>query len=249
MDMRSNGSPARVLMFCSVLQLSGCSVIGFTAGAIKDASLPEEYVITRDEIGGLEHGIAVIITRIDSTVFVGEFSSCVTLRSKEYADAYKEHMDRHPLRTLLPKLGDSIRIVVDSTQKQRESFGRLVGFGCGAISLRASGETEVTNIPIKTIDSLSGSSGEGMDGVTLRRHLTNGDIPLMETGMLVEVGGQTTAVPIDSILEIHYPTSRNEKWWNLGIGLALDAVCVTVAAAIIREIRENEHRTPWPFRW
>lgn len=249
MTMNSGNLSYVVLMICGALQLSGCSVIGFTVGAIKDAALPQEYVFTRYAIDSLKHGMVLKIRKVDSTICSGKLSGTISRPPEEYVVIYKGHLTRSPIGLLVPELGESIRIIAEGERGHRESFGQLIGFHSGAICVRASGETEVTDVPTSAIDTVFSGAGRAIDGVRIRRHLANGDIPLMETGLLVKVGDQTTLVPLDSILEIHCPTSRNEKWWNLGIGIVLDAVGIIVTVAVVRKLRGERNVVPWPFRF
>jgi hypothetical protein len=216
---------ATFIAACAWLSFSGCSLIGFTIGALSDAGSPNEYNLTPTGVDSIEVGSTIEVTKTDSTIISGHFEQLDAVRNEQYSAKYKSAMNSLPIGNQMPALGDSILIVTHEVSGRKTYNGQLLGFKEGVI--RVSDNDVPVSVHLDAVDTLYHKTSV-VRGDVLRYHMNNGDIPFLsiKTALVMNNERGTERIPLTDILKVRELVSHHGALIGLGMGAAIDVTYV-----------------------
>lgn len=204
---------------------NGCSVVGFTVGAIIDGSKPDRDTIPGPQVvAKVGKGDTVEIIQKNGEHLRGEYVGTDTISMAEYAQRYNETRKQNQGITL-PALGDTIDI------NNYLSEAEFLGFGDEYILVKRQVNPQPTRFALDRLTSIRDSRGNVIEGETLKKLLHDGKLPLL-SAIVIKNGLRTTRVPIDSLRQVDIPATKNAKWGGLVFGAGVDVAVVAVVAII-----------------
>jgi hypothetical protein len=226
------------------IQVAGCSIIGLTAGAIIDASAPDEKRINPWEIGSAKPGSYATISLKDGRSVFGRYQDFAPLSEDDYGKSYDLLRDQEQDWMALPRLGETVDIYYRGTDSRRSAF---FGFDYRYRSVVGASANELSyNFQFLVLDGISASSNRYiflcdvdtlvngdktvLAGNDLRLLSSEGMLPLRSTVALETTNG-IESIPFGSIDKALVPNKRHAKWVGLGLGFIVDvAIAIAVAS-------------------
>jgi hypothetical protein len=205
----------------SLLQLSGCSLIGFGLGSSIDAKSPDEYVFTPSGADSIKKGATVEVLRTDGSMVSGKFERLEALESEKYTVRYQQFTNSAPIGKQMPALGNSIVIVKQEESGRKELRGIFLGFEKERIRIHMTVWSRPATLYVHAGDTLLSSGTETIDGDVLRQHMRKGDIPYM-TAIVISNRQGAQELYLDDIIRIRQSVSKKAKWLGLAMGAAVD---------------------------
>ena len=212
-----------LLIIVSLLQGVGCTLIGFSVGAIQDNrsdNRPSHYVtIPYAQIHSLSPGTGIALASTDGSWISGAYAGPA---AENYSALYTMNRMRLPGQVSLPALGDTVTIVVTSGEQVE---GQFVGFANrSTLILRPLESPGSSRLAIDQVRTMVNRQGIATDGVTLGRVMAFGEPPLPVVVVLHE--GVRSVVAMDSITQVFVPVfaPRHGKRNGFLFGLVLDLI-------------------------
>lgn len=188
-----------VLMLALVHSLGGCTLMGYTTGAVMDAG--NKRVIAPDSLPVLQPGAQIKVKLRDSTEMAGTYRGIEPLPADEYAERYTRYRAEVMPRVSLPALNDTVVVALVSGEDRR---GRFLGFDPGAVVVESTDATVI--VSLWAVAQLSAASGSTIDGEIL--------------ALLSE---QSTT-PLRSALSLELPKRRRTRKQEPSRRIALDQI-------------------------
>lgn len=226
-----------IVLLVILVSGNGCSVIGFTRGAIVDASKPDTVTVGVWDIPTVNDGTTIRVTTVDGEQIMGRFTGLDRAPDENYAVRYSDFRDQVSDTIALPALGDTITTILTTGMYVE---GELLGFdfqsvlpgltGKGTIrsptqswiiSVRAIGDTASSDLPLRDVRQIAASTGDIFEGEVLRRLAAGKQLPLF-SALAVDDSGGIRLVPMDMVDTIELKNKKNEKWTCLAIGAIWD---------------------------
>lgn len=236
-----------------VLQLNGCSLIGFGIGSAIDSRKSDTIFIPGWKVEAIKPGEQIRVILRDGKEVEGKYVGLNRVPPKEYAKRYADFRKQRQEELFLPALGDSITITMKSgAQGQRILSGfdhqylatTLEGetdtshaFASYIMSVRQMGDTTTGIVLLKKVDKIVDSDGNVVKGEDLQRLAFEGGIPLL-SAIAIEHLLTTTQVAMNEVHQIEVPKKGSAKWTGLAIGAAIDVFIIVVA--LVSEDSEPE---------
>lgn len=212
-----------LLIPLATLFATGCSVIGFTTGAIIDAGCPDATQVS--DASGLDPDGNVTLVLADSTRIHGRYVGPVSLDSTRYAERFAAFLRNHQPAYSGPRPGDIVSFRHGATVAPGGWIFR--GFGMKTLNLQRPGQPLVASFPFSHINALFTTSGDSVDLHALE---TGPDLP-HDGAFGIRIATDTITIPLDDVALIYKHPANAAKWTGLVAGLAADAIVVTFAIA------------------
>jgi hypothetical protein len=229
-----------------VLQLSGCSLIGFGIGSVIDSAGPDSVLIPGWKVKTIKPGEEIIVILKDGQKIEGTYEGMEPVPKVEYAKRYASFRKQKSEEFSLPALGDTITIELKSgVRGQREFFGfdhqylsakleeekdSTLIYTSYMVSVRQLGDTTSGMVFLNKIEKIIDTHGNVVDGEALQELAFEGQIPLLSEIVLGPRVG-INSVAMEKVYQIQVPKRGNAKWTCLGIGAAIDVIVIIVALA------------------
>jgi hypothetical protein len=172
-----------------VHSLSGCTLLGYSAGAMVDAG--NKRVVVPDSLPVLQPGAQINVKLRDNTEMAGTYRGIEPLPADEYADRYTRYRAEVMHRVSLPALHDTVLVALVAGEDRR---GRFLGFDPGAVVVESTGAT--VTVSLWAVDRLSAVNGSTIDGENLILLSEQGTTPLrsaLSLELSPPAGGTPTA--------------------------------------------------------
>lgn len=227
-----------------ILAISGCSVIGFTIGAISDASKPDTITVPGWELELVETGRPIRVTLKNGDWVEGRFAGIAHLPEAEYVKTYGTFRDENLDELILPAWGDTIIITM---KNQVEGHRQFLGFdyyyaqvreetkaiselGAGAhvVYVSVVDDTVTGQVLVSEIEKITDKGRNQLKGEDLRWFLAQGQTPLL-SAITVEGLTDTTHIPMDQVLQIEVKTKKTGAKTGFLAGAFLDVIIIAVA--------------------
>ena len=208
-----------ILTIMSLIQETGCSMIGLGMGAIEDAieTRPPDYVtIPNARIDSLSLGTAIMLTSEDGTRF-GNYAGSTT---ESYSDLYTMNWRLLFGRVLLPMPGDTVTIVATSGERVE---GQFVGFkNRSTLNIQRLEGPRSGSLAVNLVKTMVNRHGITTEGATLHRVMAFGVLP----EIVVMHEGRRSLVAMDSIkkVEVARVTPRHGKRNGFIAGIVVDVI-------------------------
>lgn len=221
-----------VVLIALLASSMGCSVIGFTGGAIADGRTPDTVPRTTPEILALARGSAIEAVLSDGSTVTGTYTDLLAESGESYGPAFARSREsllpEHPLPRLGSRVGvgrehiPEVYTRPDAMLVYTPSMGELLGFDQEGVLLTRGGD--MTLFRWGTVHSLSYQEGR-IEGNILAELTATGRIPAV-SGICLQDGDARTPVSFSEVREFRTRSSRNAKWYGLGLGLIIDGILV-----------------------
>ncbi|PWB70528.1 hypothetical protein C3F09_08995 [candidate division GN15 bacterium] len=255
MTFKSIGGLAAVTVVIALLQLAGCSAIGYGLGSAIDGRQGAKGEIPESEWTSVSPGRSVQVYR-DSGLFIsGSFHGSSITYGTDYKKRYGDWQNADSTRHGIPAPGDS---VILSFEKGGELAGQLIGYDkkySGSVQShsgrpadrrlapmsRGTPEAELLirnpnssaplQIPAKSLSSITGASGVDLSGSTLTELVVNQRMPIV-SALVISSDSRVWEIPIDRTRSVVVTSEKGKaKWVGLGIGAACDVVLIVAIIA------------------
>jgi hypothetical protein len=213
-----------------VMMLNGCTILGWTAGAMVDSALPKQKILPASQAAAIGWNTPVKIIGTGGQIVAGQFEGFDRMSPADYATAYRRALSKLDSSMVLPLPGDSLRVV---TRLSQTLDGVFVSADTGGIRLLPSASQKAADIPYRLIRELSGAQGV-IHPDTLRRCIVLHRLPT-STALALQRHGKRELFPLDSVLQIQVPYDPRGKRIGLAVGLAVDIAVLTAVAMINSE--------------
>lgn len=227
-----------VVLIALLASSMGCSVIGFTGGAIADGGKPDAVPRTTPEVLALARGSAIEAVLSDGSTVTGTYTDLLAESGESYGPAFARSREsllpEHPI----PRLGSRVGVGRENIPEvytrpgamlvYTPSMGELLGFDQEGVLLTRDGNTK--KFRWEGVHSLSYREGK-IEGNMLAELTATGRIPSI-SGICLQDGDVRTPVSFSEVREFRTRSSRNAKWSGLGLGLIVDGVLVALIASI-----------------
>lgn len=237
-----------------VVQSNGCSVIGYTIGAIDDARKPDTSYVPAWNVKIIQPGSQIRVVLKDGDEVIGKYAGLRRVAKEKYAKRYTKFREEKEGEVFLPALGDRITTTMKSgRQAEREFLGfdyQYVGMeleeriasklaaSAPIISVRQVGDTTSGAIFLKNIERIVDSDGNVTEGKALARLASEGQIPFL-SGILIMKGLVPTQVSMENVRQIEVLNKKDAKRKGLLIGLGLDCAAGIIFLIIVSSIDIN----------
>ena len=218
-----------VLAFC-VVPTTGCTVIGLTAGAIRDATRDDRVTASGGAV--LRDGRRLRVTAPDGSVQRMRYRGRLTSR-----EAYQSMTAAHPD---LPAWGQEVTL--DMRPPTDPIEGRLIGFRSDMNDVRlvlATGDSggRVRDARLDNVQRIEHPDGRVVSPDRLRAMVTGAAIPPND-GMLVGSRAHLAVIPVNGGHTVEVAPHRG-LLRGLLIGLALDVTALLVTMALLAAAFSN----------
>ena len=204
----------------------GCSLIGFTIGAISDgAHTPAGTLVSLDDIRNIEIGTDIVITRLDSLIVEGEFAGVRQKNAKQYRAQYLQVGTQVGDSAHLPLPGDSITYAL-ITNPEKLYNGMFLGVDPGILYVTRVGR----KVPVIDLVMLKRNQEAAANLSALQWLIKERKLPLLTVGVLVKVRGDTVEVPIASMARIAENEVPHGKLTGTLIGGVIDVIVIAAAS-------------------
>jgi hypothetical protein len=215
-----------VLLMLSITSFFGCSIIGFTTGAVIDGSKQDKDTLYVGASLKLTRGEEVRIFLVDSTIVDGAYHGVEALDSLVYAPRYARFLQSGIPNATFPRLGDTLLVTLNTGTSQRSySFQ---GFGTGYLDVKWLGQSQIGRIAFRQIRSLENPYGVNLHPEMFESMSNTHQLP-SDLCVVVKTKIDTGRIPLDDIRFIEKTNSKRAKWVGLGAGFVIDAAIITVS--------------------
>ena len=258
MNIQTKLSLAIVLLVAAavVLQLSGCSLIGFGVGSIIDASKSDSLLIPGWRIETIKPGEGIRVLLKNGEEVRGTYMGHNPIPQEKYAARYADFQRSKQEELSIPALGDSITITLESgTQGKRLLLGfdhqylsgklkqeadSALGLSSYIISVKHMHDTTSGMVFLHRVDKIVDSRGNEVKGKILQRLAYQREIPLLSS-LAVKQQIKTVHIPMEEVYQIEVPKKGNLKWTGLAIGAAVDVLVIIILA-----VSDSQEERPPP---
>ena len=207
------------------IQITSCSIIGVTAGAIADARRPKTQIVPTGRVVKFYPGDKLILFLKDSTRVQGVYAGPDRLTDSEYVSRYERWRAASAENGEFPMIGERIRIGGSGITSADD--GVFVGFVHRGIEIAHGSRTRVRLFADN--HRLVRSDGRRIDLDRAGKQALAGELPLI-TALRVRSGENVRVVPLDEVALVYGPTHPQGARTGLVIGLSADVI---VAAAVV----------------
>jgi len=161
---------------------SGCSSAGYwnQSGRVSETTNYGEYAGTQFE--NIRPGARVELTFKDSSSFIGQFDGMEQMDPNVYRRLYLQYLHETKSEMALPKPGDEIYI---KTNSGLNIEARFIGFDYKRVGYVSATDSLVQWVSDNDIDRIGFDGNMILDGATIGRLTTGGNIPMM-SALVVE---------------------------------------------------------------
>ena len=216
-----------------VCLFSGCSVIGFGIGAIKDDRTPKSKNVLISQIGELKTNDKIELVLKNGSHIQGKYAGRVFIEVESYSEKYEKSRNQLRGRIVLPEIGDSVRVEFISQSPDREFLtGKFLRFDFEKVDvpdppLRLIIEHLSGNqswIPMKDLKTISDFKGNILLKEALINLIENGEVPCLSyKGIMVLDKNTLHEIRIEDISQIRILPFRGHKWFGLVLGGIFDS--------------------------
>jgi lysozyme family protein len=223
-----------VVLAAMTNMLGGCSVVGFTAGAMIDEALEKKSSVAPHKIDSLRKGKKITAYLKDGRRIEGRYRGLSDMDSLEYALRYEQFCADTIPQLRPPGLHDNIDIVIKNNTYRNNCFR---GFGyrnrkatskavyaknseCYYISTKSEDKTDITDYYLDQVSEIVNSDASSNRAYVLAELINRGEMPLLTT-VVFSADSSYEQIPLDDIIYVQY-ASKNGKWKGLGLGLVID---------------------------
>lgn len=231
---------------CVIMGLSatGCSVVGYGAGAVIDHSRPDKEYLDGWQIGKIETGREMIVHLKDGSSAAGKYEGLVALPDSDYAANYSLFQSAESPPLILPPLGDTVKIKVKQQPEREYRFRCFIYKYDGTAHTMESSQgakyqfilaesiaggvlEQICLIDLDRIETGEGMMGKGDLIGELAEH---GKIPLKTAALVKSSFDGGRLFPVNSIAKVETTRIKNAKITGLKMGLVVD---ILAAAGLI----------------
>ena len=217
-----------MITFLQCSAFVGCTVIGFTIGAMSDGATPEHNTYKVSEIDYIKKGTEIEITFRNGTKLVGTLLS-LKLNSLEFYDSIYHELTLGQLDHF-PRVGDTIQI---SKKSNSNVEAILLAVDYNAIWLKFLESNKIGAVNNNTIDYISFKGGNNINLVQLRDYIDSQNVPLL-SDLIIQKNGTQQSIILADITELKKYNKRNGKLYGAIGGAVIDGIVILMIRASIR---------------
>ncbi len=211
------------------LGLTGCSVLGFIAGAEIDyANQGGPQVDDLEDIGNFKMGQPVTVTRQNGDTLQGAYLGLFSRPSREYNRALDSAAALLGGAAFLPRVGKPVKVVTESDGVTSATTGTFDGFDPTCVYITVPASPERQSVPSGTIVSVIGTAHHFTTGETIRTWLSQGILPCVSSMRLVRADSVLN-VPLDDIKVINNTVDSNVRYIGFAVGAVFDIGLIIMA--------------------
>jgi hypothetical protein len=214
--------PAVVVIF---LLHAGCSMIGYSIGAMSDAEKPGRLTVAGTELDSIPPGTRISVWLHDNSGVDGRYSGKELCAGDDYAMRYTAYLQKNPESFDIPSLGDSVKVTLISGYEFECEFA---GFDYSHVVVKR--DTLIIPIALGNLTILVDGRGRTIDSDIAKEIISRDHTPLMTKIVVAHKGGPTT-VPVDKIHQIRMHIKKQGKRIGLTIGAIVDALVLMFLAS------------------
>lgn len=231
--------------FCSILILSGCSIIGYFGGRGIDNSLSDYKAQEKYMIGKTKSGDEIIIHLKDGISIQGTFKEINLMNQESYESMYNEYKREYSSLSVLPDIGDTIGIRTISMDYTNLSY-----HGIGYKYHRTYGRKSSNKIDQRLfINCLDNHRDESLllfldeikeiscrnSNIIYKKELKSlaiEDVLPLNSHIFLDVNGGSEKIQFNKISYYELSRSKQLRWLGLALGLGVDACMIAIAIAM-----------------
>ncbi len=209
-----------ILAICLSLQWMGCTVIGFTAGAIQDATRCDFDTVGVLRVKELSRGDSVFVAHIDGDTTAGVYLGTDQSVTRQYESVYRVCRQKDSSTVWLPSLNESVTLL-HSSPLRGDIEGILVGFDPGVVCLKVDADTD--RVSVQEVSKMLCGGGRTILRDTLKAWFSSRRVPLV-SALLVNTRPGDVRIPLNEVQAMWKRNSKNSKWTALAFGAAADVL-------------------------
>jgi hypothetical protein len=217
-----------------ILNLSGCTAIGFGIGSEIDNNKPDYGPVNEGKLDEVGHGRKIVVELNDSTRVLGKFVGLVKDTGDDYRQRYSRIRAELAQNIYLPPIGDTVDFRYASGSSLKGIFeGFDQKFPCSPcstyVSIRPWSDEGLTREKLQFLPYLRKALGDSAETVGICRLIREGKIPLMSRITIVNAD-KLENYSLEKVKKVQLKNGKSAKWIGLGLGLAID---ISLAALFI----------------
>ena len=207
---------------------SGCTIIGFAAGAKSDfdKSLIDPPSIKK--VGKIKNNTPVKIHLRNNMIIPGTFQGIESIDSSEYLKRYETFLAEQKYSRLFPTLTDTFTINRKSYFEEfvDRSKYQFLGFDLNSIRLRSLSDRNIKNIDLNAPDLVTNTHGKNINFETIKAYMNRGIIPL-RSELIIQSAGEIQKLPGENVIKVEFKKSNVNRVLGALIGLSADILVLT----------------------
>ncbi len=211
--------------------VSGCSLLFFGVGALKDASSPDWVAANGIRLVAIKPQTEVTVYKTSGEIVSGRFVKFIPVSETEYRDRYTQFRSQLAASDSFPDWHETLRL---SGPSRKPITGQFSGFDVGGrIGLRLAGKPKraIRWLSLKFYRKIQGESERSYDPQYLLRHIEAWKVPIYSRLRLLQRTGTSVEVDLSEVNLVEVPTSKNAAISGLLIGALVDAGVVLIASS------------------
>ena len=191
----------------------------------------KQAIISYSELAALKPGTRVVMILKSGDRVSGKFSKYTIVPSEEYAEIYSKSREQLQEKIMLPALGETITIIT----KRRGQYEReFLGFDYGTISLRKKGKAKYKKMNVRQIRNIKDSRGNIIGVDIIGKLLSEGKIPLLSSGIVIENKIGPTQIGWEDVYQIQVKKKGMPMFAKLALGGAAIYLFIQILEGISR---------------
>lgn len=209
-----------------LIQMNGCSIVGFGIGSIIDAKKADTGTISPEEVKVIQPGSKIVITLRDGTEIGGRYRGIEELSPQAYGRRYTKRREEWGSEIYLPAIGDTITII---TESGRQCVGEFLGFDHKIACVKLLDRSGSTSTNLNIIETIEDDRGNVVSGLRLKQFVFDGKIPF-QSAIAIDATWTKTLIALDEVHQIQIPVKK--RGGELG-GCVFPAVVAVILFALL----------------
>ena len=206
-----------------VCLFSGCSVIGFTFGAISDSLTPKSKNVLISQIGELKTNDKIKLVLKNYSQIQGKYAGRAFIESEIYSEKYEKSLNQLRGRIVLPQIGDSVKFELVSRFSNRYVIRKFLGFDHQRILVQHN--DGISWVAMGNFKTMSDFKGNMLLKEAIINLIENGEVPCFSK-IIVKDKQTVHEILIEDISQIRILQVRGYKWVGLGVGVVIDIIII-----------------------
>jgi hypothetical protein len=216
-----------VIAIVMLFSLTGCTLLGFIAGAKIDADqaiVPPNSIHKQKRI---KSDMPVRVHLRDNRIFEGTFLFMEKTDSSAYNRRYEVFRNSSAARRWFPALNDTLVVsrLLGYTTTTDPCHYLFKGFDLNAIRLQSLPDKKVWSKNLDSLSSISYRRGYTINARTLQTYVLAGGVPL-QSELLLQTHKGVERIPVEEIRQINLPKPVTGRVALTLLGMTLDILAL-----------------------
>jgi hypothetical protein len=211
-----------------LIQFTGCTLIGISAGKRADMRIREPLVPADPKVQEIKPGTKLDIGLKDNTQAQGKLNAFSQLPESRYAETLKDFSFAHSEAAAFPALNDTVKV---STPSKKDADCCFLGFEGKNWVFRMVETEKIAKIQTGDMTAITDTDGNPLSLTALNRLAEMDKLPNRQSIVLLADSGSLT-IPMDDITFIKR-SKKSRKALTYGLlGLAADLAAIYVSSVV-----------------